>query len=260
MEEKRLMLELISNNFQSHATRIPALSEDMQVIESQHLIYVDSGLSCDTFNILYINHPELSESEMSKALDHYQTNELEYCIWISIENLSSQVQKVFKAFWIEEQASEVGMGLDLTDYQPIFDERHKNIQLVTTKEQLETYARVIAENWSPPDQNVIRYYDITASHYLNDANKIELLIYNHEGQPASCVELFPTDDETIGFYGFATLEKFRGQGIGTTLLTFALNKAKESGYKNAILQGTEDGLNIYKKMGFKDYTMYYEFA
>ena len=260
MEKKRLIPDLISNNFQSHATRIPTLSEDMQVIESQHLIYVDSGLSCDTFNILYINHPELSESEMSKALDHYQNNNLDYCIWINKENLSPQIQHIFEAFDIKEQASEVGMGLDLTDYQPIFDERHKNIQLVTTKEQLETYARVIAENWSPPDQNVLQYYDLTSKHYLNPANSIQLLIYYHEGQPASCVELFPTDKKTIGFYGFATLEKFRGQGIGTTLLAFALNKAKESGYKNAILQGTEDGLNIYKKMGFKDYTMYYEFA
>lgn len=256
MEEK----ELISQNFQQHATRIPALSEKMKVVESQHLIYVDSGLSCDTFNILYITHSELSESELGEALNHYKFNDLDYCIWINRENLSPQVQDTFKAFSIEEQASEVGMGLDLTDYQPIFDERHKNTQLVTTKEQLETYARVIAENWSPPDQNVLQYYDLTSKHYLNPANSIQLLIYYHEGQPASCVELFPTDKETIGFYGFATIEKFRGQGIGTTLLIFALNKAKELGYINAILQGTEDGLNIYKKFGFKEYTTYYEFA
>lgn len=254
------MKALISKNFQQHATRISALSEGMQVIESQHLVYVDSGLSCDTFNILYINQPELTQSELGEALNHYKTNDLDYCIWINKENLSVQVQHAFNAFGIEEQASEVGMGLDLTTYQPIMDERHPHIHKVTNEAHLATYASVIAENWTPADQNVLRYYKQTSDHYLDPNNKIQLLIYYHKGQPVSCVELFPSDAETIGFYGFATLEKFRGMGIGTTLLTFALNKAKESGYKNAILQGTADGLNIYKKMGFKEYTTYYEFA
>ncbi|WP_424963320.1 GNAT family N-acetyltransferase [Ekhidna sp.] len=232
----------------------------MKVIKSEHLIYVDSGLSCDTFNILYITHPELSKNELDEALTYYKINNLDYCIWINQENLSPQVKYAFKALDIEEQASEVGMGLALDTFQPIEDARHQNIKKVKINEQLETYANVIAENWSPPDQDVLQYYDLTSKHYLNPANHIQLLIYYHEGQPASCVELFPTDENTIGFYGFATLEKYRGRGIGTTLLTFALNRAKELGYKNAILQGTEDGLNIYKKMGFKDYSTYYEFA
>lgn len=260
MEEKRLMLLLISNNFQLHATRIPALSETMKVMESQHLIYVDSGLSCDTFNILYINHPELTQSELGKALDHYKINDLDYCIWVNQENLSPRVRDTFKAFSIKEQASEVGMGLDLDEHQPILDDRHQDIKEVTNATHLATYASVIAENWTPADQNVLHYYKQTSDHYLDPNNKIQLLIYYHKGQPVSCVELFPSDAETIGFYGFATLEKFRGIGIGTTLLTFALNRAKELGYKNAILQGTADGLNIYKKMGFKEYTTYYEFA
>ncbi|WP_370089203.1 GNAT family N-acetyltransferase [Ekhidna sp.] len=254
------MEALISKNFELHATRIPELSTPMHVYKSKNLIFVDSKLSCDTFNLLYINNPELSDKELGEALKHYKANNLEYCIWINNKNLSQQVKNTFKTRGIEEQASEVGMGMDLNTYEPISDNTHPNIKEVKNKEQLATYARVIAENWSPPDQNVLKYYNLTADHYLNPTNQIKLLIYYHEGQPASCVELFPTDEDTIGFYGFATLEKYRGRGIGTTLLTFALNKAKELGYKNAILQGTEDGLNIYKKMGFKDYSTYYEFA
>lgn len=254
------MKALISENFELHATSIPELCTSMQVHKSRNLIFVDSGLSCDTFNILYINTPALSDKELGDALMHYKTKGLEYCIWINEENLSQQVKKAFKTFDIEEQASEVGMGMDLNAYEPISDDTHQNIKEVRDEEQLATYARVLAENWSPPDQNVLRYYNRTSDHYLNPTNRIKLLIYYHEGQPASCVELFPSDSETIGFYGFATLEKFRGRGIGTSLLTFALNKAKELDYKNAILQGTEDGLNIYKRIGFNDYAIYYEFA
>ena len=232
----------------------------MNVMEFKHLIYVDSGLSCDTFNIIYIHSPELSKAELEKVLNHYRSQQLEYCIWINKESFSTNVQELFKEFKINEQASEVGMALDLTSYLPESNTRHDNIKPVKDGMMLATYANVIAENWTPKDQNVLKYYESAASQYLDRDNGIKLFVYYHDGLPVSCVELFPSDSKTVGFYGFATLEQFRGMGIGTTLLTFALNKAKELGYKHAILQGTEDGLNIYKKFGFKDYTTYYEFV
>lgn len=232
----------------------------MHEFKLEHLTYVDSGLSCDTFNIIYIHHPDLRKEELTKALDHFKIRKLDYCIWINAESLSSQVQNLFKEFSISEQAKEVGMALQFDHFDYVENVNHLNIRQVDNEESLAVYSRVIAENWSPTDQNVIEYYSQTAKHYLNTLNDIKLYIYYHEEQPVSCVELFPTDKETMGFYGFATLEKFRGMGIGTTLLTFALNIAKESGFKYGILQGTEDGLNIYKKYGFMDYTTYYEFV
>lgn len=250
----------ISNNFYLHATKIPELSRGMKVFQREHLSYVDSGLSCDTFNILYINSGLIPKSELEEALNYYQTGNLEYCIWVNAENLSEDVKKIFSELGMLEQASEVGMALKFENYQYVENINHLNIRQVKDEESLSTYAKVIAENWMPADQNVLKYYEQTSSQYLDPSNHIKLYIYYHEGEPASCVELFPADSETVGFYGFATLEKFRGKGIGTSLLTFALNMAKELGYKNAILQGTEDGLNIYKKIGFENYTTYYEFA
>ena len=254
------MKKEISNNFLLHASKVPSQNQDMHVASSKSLTYVDSGLSCDTFNLLYIHHPELEEEELTKALNHYQSNDLDYCIWINKESLSQKAEELFRKFNISEQASEVGMALNFDNYQFEENINHLNIRQVKDEESLRTYAHVIAENWTPADQNVLKYYDQTSDQYLDPSNGIKLYIYYHEGEPASCVELFPTDSETVGFYGFATLEQFRGKGIGTTLLTFALNMGKELGYKNAILQGTEDGLNIYKKLGFKDYTTYYEFV
>ncbi len=254
------MLNLISDNFKLHASKVPSLSDSMIVKETDNLCFIDSGLSCDTFNIIYIDQPNLQKEELVEVLDYYKSKDLDYCVWINKENLSATTRSIFNDLNIEEQASEVGMVVEFEDYQFVENVNHLNIRLVNDAESLTTYARVIAENWTPADQNVISYYIKTAEHYLDPNNKIQLLIYYHEGTPVSCVELFPTDDKTIGFYGFATLEAYRGKGIGTTLLTFALNIAKEMGYKNAILQGTEDGLNIYKKFGFKDYTTYYEFV
>lgn len=254
------MHHYISNNFSKHAWLIPSLTEDMQVTHTEHISYVDSGLSCDTFNIIYIHHSNLVLDELKGVVEQYEKNQREYCIWIGEENLSPQVENILSSLNIKRQAHEAGMILLLEEYTPIADTKHTNISEVKNLDQLKEYAKVIAENWSPPDQNVMDYYDRTSRHYLDKSNNIQLLIYAHEGAPASTVEMFPTDEETVGLYGFATLSKYRGQGIGTSLLTFCLNKAKELGYKRVILQGTDDGLGIYRRFGFREVTNYYEYA
>ena len=87
-----------------------------------------------------------------------------------------------------------------------------------------------------------------------------LLIYKYKGQALGTVELFPTDDKTIGIYGLATLANHRGQGIGSALMTYALNLANDQGYQQVVLQASADGEGIYKKLGFTPYTTYFEFA
>jgi GNAT superfamily N-acetyltransferase len=161
---------------------------------------------------------------------------------------------------IHHQAEETGMVLDLTAYEFTSNNLHQQITIVEDLKKLADYAKVIAENWSPPDQHVIQYYHLTADGYLNPKNEVILLVFYLDGQPVSSVELFPTDRDTIGLYGFATLEAFRGKGIGSALMTYSLNLAKERGYKRAILQASEDGIGIYKRMGFKVINTYFEYA
>ncbi|MEP1094488.1 MAG: GNAT family N-acetyltransferase [Cyclobacteriaceae bacterium] len=255
------MIRHIDDNFFQHSWKIPSQSAGMVVTHLKSLTFVDSGLSCDTFNIIHIHDGlNLSKEELSNALQHFKSRNLEYCIWINGQNLSVEVKDYLEEQSVSEQNKEVGMVLDLKSYKQIGSEQHSNIEIVKNSQQLTAYATVIAENWSPPDENVIKYYDRTSSQYLSTDSKIILLVYYHEGKPVSTVEMFPSSRETIGLYGFATLSSHRGLGIGTSLMTFALNKCKEVGYTHAILQASEDGIGIYRKFGFKELTTYFEYA
>ena len=48
------MVDIIDENFSLHASKIPGLTEGMKVYKSPGINYVDSGLSCDTFNVIQI--------------------------------------------------------------------------------------------------------------------------------------------------------------------------------------------------------------
>ena len=254
-------LKEIDQNFLYHATKIPQISAEMVVTQMENLSFIDSGLSCDTFNIFHIyDGPKTSYQDIERVLQYYKARQLDYCLWISKENLTKQLHHYFKRCSLQQQNMEVGMMLDLDHYTTIASQRHQHIIQVSNAAQLQDYAGVIAANWSPPDQNILKYYEKTASHYLNSLNKVILLTYYDGITPQSTLEMFPTNEDTIGLYGLATLEDARGQGIGSAMMTKALNLAKSLHYKRVVLQASEDGLNIYKKIGFEALTEYYEFS
>lgn len=255
------MVELIDQNFNLHARKIAELTDGMKVITLENLSLVDSGLPCDTFNIIHIfNGYNFSKKELITAVNHFRNKNFPYCIWINKENFQPSVKKTLAELSIAKQNEEIGMALDLNNYYPIDNQGHECIMTADSKSRLLEYAQVIAENWTPIDKNVLKYYKMTADKYLDKKNNIYLLVYYYKNKAAATVELFPTDNKTIGLYGFTTLEKYRGLGIGSSLFTFALNKAKEMGFSKLILQASEDGIRIYRKYGFEDHTIYFEYA
>jgi ribosomal protein S18 acetylase RimI-like enzyme len=72
--------------------------------------------------------------------------------------------------------------------------------------------------------------------------------------------MFPADNETIGIYGLATLKTARGKGIGSALMSYSLQRARELGYKQAVLQASADGIRIYERLGFETVTRFFEFS
>lgn len=254
------MQHLITHNFDRHAYLIPSLSAGMQVFRSSRLTYVDSGLSCDTFNIIHVLNGVGVATEIKQALHHFRQQEKAYCVWVSESQHSPELKAIFQELDIHQQNMEPGMVLDLNQYEPLSSPLHTNIERVATPAQLAEFATSIAANWSPPDQNVLRYYEQVATVILNPEHGVQLLIYREEGQVLSCLEMFPSDADTIGFYSLATLEAHRGKGIASAMLLYALNLAKQSGYQQVILQASEDGLRIYEKLGFQQMENYYEYA
>lgn len=255
------MVELIDKNFNLHSWKIPGLTSGMTVVKSPGISYVDSGLSCDTFNIIHITDGQkVLAEDIIDAVNYFETKGLAYCLWICKENLTENARTALDMLNLKQQNLEPGMLLSLDNYQPIQNKNHTNAVIGNDRKLIQNYAEVVAKNWTPTDLNVLEYYNKAGSAILENTSTIQFAVYYQDSKPISVIELFTSDDKTAGLYGLATLESYRGKGIGTSLLTFALNKCKELGYSNVILQASEDGFGIYNKIGFIIYTEYYEFA
>jgi GNAT superfamily N-acetyltransferase len=71
-------------------------------------------------------------------------------------------------------------------------------------------------------------------------------------EPVACATVF-YGAGVAGIYNIATLEKFRGRGIGTAITTYPLLQTLERGYRYGILHSSHMGFQVYSKIGFKEY-------
>jgi ribosomal protein S18 acetylase RimI-like enzyme len=62
-----------------------------------------------------------------------------------------------------------------------------------------------------------------------------------------------------GIYYVATLPEARRRGIGSALTVAPLLQAQARGYRIGTLQSTPVGLNLYRRLGFREYCVFYAY-
>jgi GNAT superfamily N-acetyltransferase len=232
----------------------------MIVIKKSNFTLVDSGLDCDTFNIIHIiNGHHISDLEIESAVNHFEDKNHAYTIWIAKNQLNNKVKSILTSLGIDSSASTPGMRLNLSDYKPASESSAHEIKIVSTAEELNSYTKMLAELWKPRDENIIKYYNQISRIILENILPIEYALYFKDGIPVGGIEICITKD-TLGIYGLVTIDSSRREGIGTALMHYALTHGKSKNLVTAVLQSSSLGYGIYKKLGFKIMTEYFEYG
>jgi len=73
-----------------------------------------------------------------------------------------------------------------------------------------------------------------------------------DGKPVGTSQLFLSEG-VAGIYNVSCISDARGQGIGSSVTLAPLLRAREMGYRIGVLQASQKGYNIYRRLGFQDF-------
>lgn len=161
------------------------------------------------------------------------------------------LEKILKDHGFNYQNNWRSMAIDLKTVSERFNvPEGMTIKEVLNLEDLKIWTDVLVKSFEFPI--IVESY----KKYFINAGLENLNFHYYLGlsndKPVSSSVLFK-GDKTTGIFYIGTIPEAQGKGMAKTMIYYILNKARNEGYDISILQASEMGYPMYKKIGFKEY-------
>ena len=242
-------------SFVVHATWVVERTAGMTGKRSDSLVIADSGLSCDTFNLVCRARLDSTSAAAaaSAALAYFDERGRPFSWWVGPADHPRELGAVLLSVGLEPAEGELAMAMPLGELPgTVAAVPGLEVRRVTAPEQLETFATLSAANWTPPDANVLAFYRLGAPSLLASDSPQWLYIGYLQGEPVATAEA-TVSYGTVGLYNISTRAAYRGRGVGSAMTWRPLHDARACGCDLAVLQAAPDGIGIYRRLGFRPF-------
>ena len=219
---------------------------------------------CDSSEIKYIfsknwqsrifmaNFNESSASEnIEQVISRIKELNIPVLWFVTPMSRPRNLQSILKEHGFKYQNNWRAMAIDLKTMPERFNTPEGlEIKEVLNLEELKTWTDVLVESFE--FSKISRSYK---KYFINAG--IENLNFHYylgffNGKPAASSILFK-GKHAAGLFYIGTLHEFRGKGIAEAMVRHILIKAQNHGYAVSVLQASELGYPLYKKIGFEKY-------
>ena len=201
--------------------------------------------------ILSANVPEENDDAfIEEAIRYFQTRGVNAFTWWMEPHLKrSDWESTMSKHGFGFSDDTPGMAVDLNEINESSQPTDGfEIRGVDDEESLRIWTNVFIHGYGlPPDWESIAFdlwmqlgLDLPMRNYIGFL----------QGKPVSTSTVF-YGGGVAGIYCVATLPEARGKGLGAAVTVKPLQDAREKGYRIGVLQSSDMGFNVYKKLGFK---------
>lgn len=141
-----------------------------------------------------------------------------------------------------------GMYFDLSNELPSIA---IDAEISEAHDDLKKWIEPLQEGF-PSSDNCEAYRKLNAKLLQKGEQKLRHFTAYRKNEAASSGTLF-LSDHSVMLHNLATKNKFRKCGIGSALTLHMMNEAKKAGYKHCFLDSSDEGFNLYSRLGFKVY-------
>lgn len=238
-------------NMRQKLKYIPSKISTMRVNNIRQTLVVDSGMATDTFNTAYGG--VVTQTVSNRVMQYYLQKKLPMAWWIGPfsarnEDLEKNMQD---AGFVHDELN-IGMFCDLEQHnlKPYPMPEILTIKECSNDNHFADFGNVLSSIFEPTCVHVQDFYKNFSTIYNKSMHNLKLFVGYINDKPVSTACVFMTN--IAGIYDISTHPEIQKKGYGSAMFYNALKFALDSGFKKIVLQASEDGLNIYKRFGFKE--------
>ena len=190
---------------------------------------------------------------IENALSHFRSLHIQKLSWLVEEGIAAlKIKKQLIAHGLAvEESFAIEMAADLSGL-PGSTVLPTGLEIIPVEDRktLSKWIHVASIGFGVPEEFESTWYDFFVEAVLDLPFRNYLALLN--GQPVGTSQLFLSAG-VAGIYNVTCIPKARGQGIGAALTLAPLLYAREIEYHIGILQASELGYRVYRRLGFQDF-------
>ena len=232
-----------------------ARSPNVELSIGRYLTWLLTDLPDHFMNLVVCNQlPSVGADDLiENALAHFRSLNIRKLSWLSKAGMSSaKVSRILLAHGLKFRdsfATEMAVDLSLVpDDLPT----QPDLRIVTVDDEatLKQWIHVASIGFRIGEKFEKVWYDFFVDAIFDTRFQTYLAIL--KGKPVGTSQLFLSEG-AAGIYNVTCIPEARGQGIGSAITLAPLLEARQRGYQIGILQASQEGYNVYRRLGFQDY-------
>lgn len=228
--------------------------KEVNLIETPHYMIYSIGVeSTDAhLNGAICLNDDFAKEMMHKADKFFNKLNLDFSVWVNSE-ANAELEKLLinKGLTANRSPGSAVMHIDKKINDQDFNHSFQ-VKKVNCRKEIDDFGEVIKQAFSKTQHVIDKMFETDKTLLHKDI--IAHIIYKNEKPLSAVMTVFSED--IAGIYWVGTLEKARGQGLGSLATQIATNIGFDHGKKQVILQASELGERVYKRLGYRTITRY----